>query len=203
MGSIKEQFGILTLVKQCLCCVVLNRCVLFFSGIVKWLWSRCRRWRRPSRPWSTFTTTTWEATNTWESPSPSPPFKNLTYKLLTAPGQGLLSEPFETVSGHLGGGTTLIESVLLLGFCWSCHSLRDWNLWLASFFKENNCRYWILPAINCTSVFLCQANYWHDWLSPCMIVWCRSVFNSWFSWKDTVNVPYLTISTVSTAGHVH
>lgn len=58
----------------------------YFSGIVKWLWSRCQQWKRPSRPWLTFTTTTWEATSTWESPSPSPPFKNLTRKHLTVSG---------------------------------------------------------------------------------------------------------------------
>lgn len=73
---------------------------------------------------------------------------------------GVSQQPFRLCL-DTGGGTTLIESVLLLGFCWSCHSLRDTETFdLHPFFKENDwvcCRYWILPAIlNCTSVFLCQ-----------------------------------------------
>lgn len=59
---------------------------LWFPGTVKWLWSRCPQWRRPPRPWSIFTTTTWEATSTSESPSPSRPFENQPCGHLTVSG---------------------------------------------------------------------------------------------------------------------
>lgn len=152
-----------------------------FSGIAKWLWSRCQQWKRLSRPWLTFTTTTWEATSTWESPSPSPPFKNLTHKLLTVPGFTVselgAQKPFRLCLDTGGGGLNLF-------CCWSfvdCVIPQE-RLKLLTFFKENIsvcCRYWILPAIICTSVFLWQAKCWHDGLSSCMRLWCRSVFNSW------------------------
>lgn len=110
--------------------------VSYFLGIVKWLWSRCQQWRRPSRPWLTFTITTWEATSTWESPSQSPPFKNLTHTHLTGPGFTVrnLSDCVWTL-----GGDHMIESVLLLGFCSSCHSLRETETFdLHHFLKRKN-----------------------------------------------------------------
>lgn len=45
---------------------------LSFFKITKWPFCRWPQWRRPSRPWSTSTTTTWGRTTTWECPSPSP-----------------------------------------------------------------------------------------------------------------------------------
>ena len=97
--------------------------VAYFSGIAKWLWSRCRQWRRPSRPWLTFTTTTWGATSTWESPSPSRPFEGRTH----SPRVQCLRHPPHGVWTHR-----------VNQFCWSCHSLRErLTFWHASsFFKR-------------------------------------------------------------------
>lgn len=73
----------------------------------------------------------------------------------------------------LGSGCGGWADIDLNQFSCFCHSLRDWNLWLASLFKENGADA-ASSKLNCTSVF------WHEWLFPCIIVWFRSVFNSWF-----------------------
>lgn len=100
-----------------------------FSGIAKWLWSRCQQWKRLSRPWLTFTTTTWEATSTWESPSPSPPFKNLTHKLLTVPGFTVselgAQKPFRLCLDTGGDWICFVVGVLLI----VSFLKRDWNFW--------------------------------------------------------------------------
>lgn len=129
----------------------------YVSGIVKWLWSRCPQWRKPPRPWSTSTTTTWEAASTWESPSPSPLFKCLRHRLLDWGGTGwkLFRLCLDT------GGTTSIESVLLLMICCSCHSLRETETF---FFKKT-----ILDSLS-SSLTVPLYFLWHrnDWLFWCI-----------------------------------
>lgn len=120
-----------------------HRCVSYFPGIVKWLWSRCRLWRRRSRAWSTSTTTTWAATSTWESLSPSPPFKNVTHKpessVCGGAGRQQPFRPCLDTGGRGGRGrgdhidwiSFVVGVLLILSFL-----ERDWNLWLASCFLK-------------------------------------------------------------------
>lgn len=48
-------------------------CLSLIERTARWPWSRWAQSRRPSSPSSSFTTTIWERTTTFECPSPSPP----------------------------------------------------------------------------------------------------------------------------------
>lgn len=114
--------------------LTLSKCL---SGTGRWLWYRCLRWRRPSRPWLAFITTTWEPTSTSECPSPSRPFEEWGVQTLSCCGLQLrraaccLDCRGTTYIFSVRGGL-LFQSFLFHEYFWFCIVLLclTWQYWL-------------------------------------------------------------------------